>query len=281
MSDATDRPRAKSLRPLRALLPFLAPHRAILLAALAALLIASAAMLAIAVALRLLIDQGLATGNGTVLIRYLFGFVATSMIFGLFAALRFYLVTWMGERVVADLRQAVYRRVIRMDPLFFEATRTGEVLSRLTADATLVQAIAGVNLSITLRSTLSLVGGLLMLALTSAGLTAALLILIPVVIVPMIAVGRRVRRLSRAAQDRIADTSSLVDETLNAIQTVQAFTLEALQSNRYDRAVEGSFVAAIRRTRVRAVMTAFGTALIMIGISVVLWMGAQIGRAHV
>jgi ATP-binding cassette subfamily B protein len=275
MPDVTDRPRAKSLRPLRALLPFLAPHRAILFAALAALLVAAAAMLAVPAALRQLIDHVLATGNKTVLNRYLFGFVGAAVAFGIFAALRFYLVTWMGERVVADLRQAVYRRVVRMDPMFFESTRTGEVLSRLTADTTLVQAIAGVNLSITLRSILSLVGGLAMLALTSARLTAAIIVLIPVVIVPMIIVGRRVRRLSRTAQDRIADTSSLVDETLNAIQTVQAFTLEDLQSHRYDAAVESSFRAAVRRTKVRAVLTAFGTMLVFIGITIVLWMGAR------
>ena len=275
MPDVTDRPRAKSLRPLRALLPFLAPHRAILFAALAALLVAAAAMLAVPAALRQLIDHGLVTANETVLNRYLFGFVGAAVVFGVFAALRFYLVTWTGERVVADLRQAVYRRVVRMDPMFFESTRTGEVLSRLTADTTLVQAIAGVNLSITLRSILSLAGGLVMLALTSARLTAAIIILIPLVMVPVIIVGRRVRRLSRTAQDRIADTSSLVDETLNAIQTVQAFTLEDLQSRRYDAAVESSFRAAIRRTKVRAVQTAFGTMLVFVGITIVLWMGAR------
>jgi ATP-binding cassette subfamily B protein len=275
MPDVTDRPRAKSLRPLRALLPFLAPHRAILFAALAALLVAAAAMLAVPAALRQLIDHGLATANTAILNRYLFGFLAAAVVFGVFAALRFYLVTWMGERVVADLRQAVYRRVIRMDPMFFESTRIGEVLSRLTADTTLVQAIAGVNLSITLRSILSLVGGLVMLTLTSVRLAGAIVVLIPVVIVPMIIVGRRVRRLSRTAQDRIADTSSLVDETLNAIQTVQAFTLEELQSRRYDVAVEHSFKAAIRRSQVRAVLTAFGTALVFVGITIVLWMGAR------
>jgi ATP-binding cassette subfamily B protein len=275
MPDVTDRPRTKSLRPLRALLPFLVPHRAILFGALLALLVAAGAMLAAPAALRQLIDHGLTTANTTILNRYLFGFLGASVAFGVFAALRFYLVTWAGERVVADLRQAVYRRVIRMDPLFFESTRTGEVLSRLTADTTLVQALAGVNLSITLRSILSLVGGLVMLTLTSASLTGVIVIMIPVVIVPMIIVGRRVRRLSRSAQDRIADTSSLVDETLNAIQTVQAFTLEELQSRRYDAAVENSFKAAIRRSKVRAVLTAFGTALVFIGIALVLWMGAR------
>jgi ATP-binding cassette subfamily B protein len=197
------------------------------------------------------------------------------VLFGVFAALRFYLVTWLGERVVADLREAVYSRVVRMDPSFFEVTRTGEVLSRLTADTTLVQAISGVNLSITLRSMLNIAGALAMLALTSARLMAVILVLIPLVIGPILLVGRRVRRLSRAAQDRIADTSSLVDETLNAIQTVQAFTLEDLQSRRYAQAVERSFEAAIQRSRVRAVLTALGTAMVFSGITYVLWLGAH------
>ncbi len=197
------------------------------------------------------------------------------MVFGVFAALRFYLVTWLGERVVADLRKAVYRGVVRMDPTFFEVTRTGEVLSRLTADTTLVQAISGVNLSITLRSLLSLIGGLVMLALSSARLMGVILVLIPLVIGPIILVGRRVRRLSRVAQDRIADTSSLVDETLNAIQTVQAFTLEALQSRRYGEAVEPSFAAALHRSRVRAWLTAVGTTMIFAGITYVLWLSVR------
>jgi ATP-binding cassette, subfamily B, bacterial len=275
MADVTDRPRAKSLRPLRALLPFLAPHRALLAGALAALLIAAAAMLALPAALRQLIDHGLSSADSRVLNGYLAGFLVAAAAFGVFAALRFYLVTWLGERVVADLRQAVYRRVVRMDPSFFEVTRTGEVLSRLTADTTLVQAIAGVNLSITLRSVLNLIGALVMLALTSTRLTIWIVALMPIVIVPLIVVGRRVRRLSRSAQDRIADTSSLVDETLNAIQTVQAFTLEELQSQRYAAAVEDSFAAAIQRTRVRAALPGLGTMLVFGGITYVLWLGAH------
>ncbi len=280
MATVVDRPRSKSLRPLRALWPFLAPHRTLLLGALAALMVAAAAMLTLPVALRQLIDHGLATANSAVVNRYFAGFLAAAAAFGIFAALRFYLVTWLGERVVADLRQAVYRRVVRMDPSFFEITRTGEVLSRLTADTTLVQAIAGVNLSITLRSILNVIGALVMLALTSAKLMAVILVLIPLVIVPLIGVGRRVRRLSRAAQDRIADTSSLVDETLNAIQTVQAFTLEELQSERYGQAVERSFETAIRRSRVRAVLTALGTMLVFGGITYVLWLGAHAVLGH-
>src|SRR5665213_150619 len=275
MVQVIDRPKAKSLRPLRALLPFLWPHRWILASALLALLAAAAAMLALPAALRRLIDHGLSSADPRVLNAYLAGFLVAAAAFGVFAALRFYLVTWLGERVVADLREAVYRRVVRMDPSFFEVTRTGEVLSRLTADTTLVQAISGVNLSITLRSALNLIGGLAMLALTSARLMSVILVLIPLIIGPIILVGRKVRRLSRATQDRIADTSSLVDETLNAIQTVQAFTLEELQSRRYAGAVELSFAAALRRSRVRAWMTAVGTMMIFAGVTYVLWLGAH------
>jgi len=243
--------------------------------ALGALLVASVSMLALPVALRQLIDHGLAAKDASTINRYFIGFLAAAVVFGAFAALRFYLVTWVGERVVADLRAAVYRRVVRMDPMFYETTRVGEVLSRLTTDTTLVQAISGVNLSIVLRSTLSLIGGLVMLGLTSAKLMGIILVMIPLVVVPLIIIGRRVRGLSRASQDRIADTSGLAGETLNAIQTVQAFTLEDLQSERYRRAVEESFVTAIRRTRVRAALTAIGIILVFAGITFVLWLGAH------
>ena len=270
-----DRPKSRSLKPLRALLPFVAPYRGVLVLALGALLVAAAAMLALPVALRYLIDEGMAAGSHDTINRYFIAFLAAAAVFGVFAALRFYLVTWLGERVVADLRSAVYDRVIRMDPSFFEVTRTGEVLSRLTADTTLVQSIAGVNLSITLRSAISLAGSLVMLAVTSLKLTALIVVGIPVVLVPLIVLGRRVRRLSRDSQDRIADTSGLAGETLNAIQTVQAFTLEDLNSHRFDEAVEGSFAAAVRRTKVRSTLTALATMLIFGAITFVLWVGAH------
>ena len=271
----TDRPKARSLRPLRALLPFIAPYRGVLLLALGALLVAAAAMLTLPIALRYLIDEGMAAGSPDTINRYFIAFLAAAGMFGVFAALRFYLVSWLGERVVADLREAVYRRVIRMDPSFFEVTRTGEVLSRLTADATLVQSIAGVNLSITLRSAISIVGSLVMLAVTSLKLTMLIVVLMPLLIVPLIALGRRVRRLSRDSQDRIADTSGLADETLNAIQTVQAFTLEDINSRRFGAAVEDSFRVAVRRTKVRSMLTALATTLIFGGITFVLWVGAH------
>src|SRR5487761_2455823 len=193
MTDTIDRPRAESLAPLRALIPFLRPYRGTLAAAMVALLAASAALLSLPYALRQVIDHGIAAKDAATINGYFVGFLAAAVLYGIFAALRFYLVTWLGERVVADLRSAVYRRVVRMDPLFYETTRTGEVLSRLTADTTLVQAISGVNLSIVLRSTLSLVGALVLLAFTSAKLTVAILVLIPVVIAPLIIIGRRVR----------------------------------------------------------------------------------------
>ena len=275
MNATADRARTKSLKPLRSLVPFLMPYQGMMLAALGALLVAAIAMLALPIALRQLIDHGLAANDASTINRYFLGFLAAAVIFGVFAALRFYLVTWLGERVVADLRSAVYRRVVRMDPLFYETTRVGEVLSRLTADTTLVQAISGVNLSIILRSSLSLVGALVMLGLTNAKLMGIILVLIPVVVVPLIVIGRRVRGLSRASQDRIADTSGLAGETLNAIQTVQAFTLEELQSKRYDQAIEESFRVAIRRTRVRAALTALGITLVFAGITYVLWLGAH------
>jgi ATP-binding cassette subfamily B protein len=275
MSTSEDRPRAKSLNPLRALLPFLRPYRAMMIAALAALLAASAAMLTLPVALRQLIDHGLTAKDITTINLYFLGFLAAAVIFGGFAALRFYLVTWVGERVVADLREAIYRRVVRMDPQFFEITRVGEVLSRLTTDTTLVQAISGVNLSIVLRSILSLLGALVLMGFTSAKLMGVIVVLIPAVVAPLILFGRKVRGLSRASQDRIADTSGLAGETLNAIQTVQAFTLEDLQSDRYAAAVEASFLTAVRRTRLRAMITALGVGLVFGVITFVLWLGAR------
>ena len=243
--------------------------------ALVALLIASGAMLVLPIAFQGVIDQGMAVQDRATIDLYFVAFLGAAAVFGVFAALRFYLVTWLGERVVADLRADIYQRVIRMDPTFFEVTRTGEVLSRLTTDTTLVQSIAGVNLSITLRSTIQLVGALALLVATSPSLAGMILLLIPLVIVPLIIVGRKLRTLSRQSQDRIADTSGLAGETLNAIQTVQAFTLEDLHSERYGKAVEDSFLVAVRRTRVRALLTAVGTMMIFGAVTFVLWQGAH------
>ncbi len=272
---STERPKGASLKPLRALVPFILNYRGTLVAAFVALLVASAALLSLPVALRFVIDNGFVANDAETINRYFGWFFVAATVFGGFAALRYYLVSWLGERVVADLRIAVYDRVIRMDTTFFETTRTGEVLSRLTADTTLVQSISGVSLSIALRTMVNLIGGVTMLALTSAKLTMYILMGIPVVIIPIIMVGRRIRRQSRTAQDRVADTSGLADETLNAIQTVQAFTLEPLQSERYSNAVTESFNAAVRRIRSRAGLTALGITMVFGAITAILWAGSR------
>jgi ATP-binding cassette subfamily B protein len=274
-STTTERPKAESLKPLRALAPFITHYRGTMAAALFALLVASMAMLSLPVALRYLIDNGFVANDVETVNRYFGWFFAAAVAFGGFAALRFYLVTWLGERVVADIRNAVYRRVIRMDPTFFEVTRTGEVLSRMTTDTTLVQSISGVSLSIALRSMVNLLGGLVMLTLTSPRLTAYILLGVPVVVLPIMIVGRRIRSQSRVAQDRVADTSGLAGETLNAIQTVQSFTLEDLQIERFSEAVTESFRAAIRRIRTRAGLTALGIILVFGAITMILWGGSR------
>ena len=277
MSDTAtgERPPAKSLRPLRTLWPFITPYSGILAFAIGALLIASAAMLALPVALRFVIDKGFIAGDLATVNRYFGWFLAASLVFSLFAALRYYLVTWLGERVVADIRNAVYDKVIRMDPVFFEVTRTGEVLSRLTTDTTLVQSISGAGISIALRSFLALVGGLVMLVLTSPRMAGYTLAGIVVVVVPVIVVGRFIRRLSRQSQDRVADTSALAGETLNAMQTVQSFTLEDMQVRRYAEAVRHSFATAVRRIRMNAVLIALAFVLVFCMLTLFLWAGSR------
>ncbi len=270
-----DRKKSSSVKPLRALLPFIQPYWRTLLAALGALSVAAAAMLTLPVAVRFVIDRGLAAEDAATIDRYFVYLLLVAGVFGLFAALRFYLITWLGERVVADIRSAVYRHIVRLDPAFFEITRTGEVLSRLTTDTTLIQSIAGVNLSITLRSILTLTGSLVMLAVTSPALMGLILVLVPLVIIPIILIARRVRRLSRETQDRIADTSGLAGETLNAIQTVQAYTLENFQTEQFDRTVESTFFTAVRRIQVRAMLTAVAVLFIFGAITLVLWIGAH------
>jgi len=263
------------LRPLARLLPFLRPYAGTLLAAAAALLLAATATLTLPWAVRRAIDAGLGLEDAAAIDRHFVVLFAVALVLAVFSALRFYLVSWLGERVVADVRDAVYRHVIRMSPTFFEATRTGEVLSRLTTDTTLVQSIAGVNLSIALRSLVMLLGGTAMLVITSPRLTAVLLVIIPLVVLPLIFFGRRVRSLSRATQDRVADTSVIANETLGAIQTVQAFTLEGLQARRYAQAVATSFDTAVHRIRARALLTAGAVAVVLSAIVLVLRLGAH------
>ncbi len=266
---------APRLRPLLKLWPFIRPYRSRLLVALSVLLIAAAASLSLPVAIRLVIDEGFSRESAGAVDRYFIALFALAAVLAVFSAARFYLVSWLGERVVADVRNAVYRHVITLSPTFFEVTRSGEVLSRLTTDTTLVQSIAGVNLSITLRSAVTFTGGLIMLAVTSPRLTGIMMLLIPLVLVPVLVFGRRVRRLTRTTQDRIAEASGIAGETLNAIQMVQAFTLESYQTERFGAAVSSSFKAAIERIRARAQLTALAILVIFGAVVFVLWLGAQ------
>lgn len=275
MTSQTDRPKNASLAPLKLLLPFLRPYRLRIAGAGLAMVLASAAMLILPITFRQLLDYGLAANQAETINTYFLGFLAAAIAMGGFAAARFYQVTWLGERVVADIRSAVFERIIHMDPLFFEVTRTGEVLSRLTTDTTLVQSVTGSSLSIALRSTISLIGALVMLTLTSPKLTSALAATLPLVVIPLIFSGRKVRGLSKTAQDKIADSSAQAQETFNAIQTVQAYRLEPEQIQRFNQSVETSFDAGLHRTKARAGLTALGTSLVFGALTLVLWLGAH------
>ncbi len=252
---AAGRAKARSFRPLRQILPFLYPYRWKIGFASVALIVSSTATLALPAALRHVIDN-LGASELNRLSHYFLPFLLAAAVLAVATAVRFYFVTWIGERVVADIRKAVFDHVIGLTPAFFEVTRTGEVLSRLTADTTLIQTVVGSSVSVMLRNLVMFVGGLALMFVTSVKLTALVIAAVVLVMVPLIAVGRWVRTLSRKSQDRVADTSARAGETLNAVSTVQAFTHENIDRALFGRAVEASFDMAVLRTRARAVLTA-------------------------
>ena len=270
-----DRPKGRNLRPLRELWPFIRPYRGTLVLAMIALLIASGALLVVPMAVRDVIDSGFSAADAEKVDRYFGYLVGVVLLAGVFGAARMYFVTWLGERVVADVRDRVYRHVIRMDPAFFEVTKIGEVLSRLTADTTLIQSISGVGVSIILRSSIQFVGALILLGMTSPRLMGYIVVLMPAVLVPVVLIGRWVRRLSRASQDTIADASGLATETLSAAQTVQSFTAEEAESRRFGESIRISFEVAVRRTRARAMFTMSATSGLFAALILVLWIGAR------
>jgi len=257
-------PASRRLRPLRALLPFVTPYRRQIALALLFLLLAASSTLALPYAVKLLVDGGIALPPGTdvgtrlVAIRehflLLFG-VAVAL--GLFTSARFYMVSWIGERVTTDLRQSVYAHVLQQSPQFFETLKTGEVLSRLTTDTTVIQSAVGSSISMGLRNTVLFLGGIAMLIATSPRLMLTVTGIIVLVVLPALIIGRRVRKLSRASQDRMADTSGIAGEILNAIPIVQSFTQERAEAARFGAANEQAFATSIRRTGTRASLTAF------------------------
>lgn len=232
-------------------------------------------MLALPLTVRKIIDQGFFFEHAKSIDQYFLTLFVLVFVIAVFSATRFYLVMWLGERVVADIRTAVYRHIIPMDPSFFEVTRTGEVLSRLTTDTTMVQSLVGAGISIALRSSFMLIGSLIMLTITSPQLTGLILVLVPFVVLPLIFFGRKVRHLSRASQDCIAESSAIAGETLNAIQMVQSFTLEDYHSRRFAGSVETAFHTARKRLQARALLTAFALLIVFSAVMAVIWIGAQ------
>ncbi|WP_250511273.1 ABC transporter transmembrane domain-containing protein [Caballeronia sp. GACF4] len=255
--------------------PFLRPYAGRWALAFLALVTSAGATLVLPVAFKYLIDRGFAEGDRTHIDRYFLALLVVSLVLAAATALRFYLVSSLGERVTADLRRAVYDHMLRMSPQFFETTQTGEVLSRLTADTTLIQTVVGTSLSLGLRNFFLLTGGVAMLAVTSPMLSAYIIATLVIVVAPVVIFGRRVRKLSRASQDKIANTSALAGEVLNAMPTVQSYTQEPFETKRYAGAVEAAFETALTRIRARAWLTAVVIVLVFSAIVFVLWLGAQ------
>ena len=265
-----------SITTLKGLLPFLRPYLKQFYFAGIALLVAAGATLAIPYAFRQMIDMGF-SGQGSIahVDAAFIGLFAVACVLAVATAARFYTVSLLGERVTADIRSAVYEHVIEQSPEFFETTQTGEVLSRLTTDTTLIQTLVGTSISMALRNTLLFFGGLVMLFITSPKLSSIIILALILVVVPIVLFGRRVRSLSRDSQDRIADASALAGEILNAMPIVQAYTQEQHEAARFKLSVENAFSTAMRRVRARSLLTVIAILLVFGAIVFVLWLGAH------
>lgn len=264
--------KARSVAGLRGLGPFVRPYAVPIALAGLFLVLAALTMLAFPWVLRALIDQGLVgaePGERLVALREHFAWLfVVGVGLGVFSAARFYMVSWLGERITADLRTAVYGHVLRQSPEFFETTQTGEVLSRLTTDTTLVQTVVGSSLSMGLRNTVMGLGALVMLVITNPQVMSYVLGIMLLALLPALIIGRRVRKLSRASQDRVADTSAIAGEVLNAMPVVQSYTAEDRERERFSQATERAFGTAVRRTRMRALLVAF---VIIANFGALLW----------
>ncbi len=252
---------AKNVRSLSGLLPFLRPYRGRIVLAALFLILAAVSTLVLPVALKSLIDMGLVAsdpGQRVMALReHFFALFGVGAALGVFSAARFYMVSWLGERVTADLRNAVYAHVVKQSPEFFETTQTGEVLSRLTTDTTLVQTVVGSSLSMGLRNTVMGIGAMGMLIVTNPYVMSQVLGILVLVVLPSLYFGRRVRKLSRASQDRVADSSAIAAEVLNAIPVVQSYVQEAREAKRFDDSTENAFATAVKRTRMRSFLVGF------------------------
>jgi ATP-binding cassette subfamily B protein len=275
MSDEPPAALRPSLRPLLALRPYLVRHPAQLAGAAVALVVSAIAMLAIPMAVRRMIDHGFGAHDGTMINQYFMMLIVIGLVLAVASATRFYLVNWIGERVVADLRADVFAHLTRLGPDFYERTHSGEVMSRLTADTTQIKSVAGSAISQALRNAIMLVGAFVMMIITSPSLSLLVLIAIPVIVLPLIGYGRSVRRLSRHAQDTLAEASAYAAENLAAVRTMQAFGHEDAVAARFAKAVERAFTAARSRLVARAGLTGLVILLVVSSIVGVLWYGSS------
>ena len=278
--DPLTRKKSKSVGPLRGLAQYLLPYKIMITLALTALLVTAGLSLILPIAVRRVVD-GFSAGTTEQMDQYFSAAIAVAALLAIGTGLRYYFVTRLGERVVADIRIAVYNKTIGMSPAFFDRLLTGEVLSRITTDTTLILSVIGSSVSVALRNILILLGGLVLMFFTSAKLTGAVLLIVPLVLAPILVLGRRVRSLSRESQDKIAESSGSASETLLASQTIQAFTHEAISRARFGTLTEQAFIAARQRIGARAWMTVIVIFLIFSGIVGVLWLGARDVRNEV
>jgi ATP-binding cassette, subfamily B, bacterial len=267
--------RRASLRPLLALAPYLLRHKAMLGAALAALIVSAAATLALPLAVRRMIDLGFSGIDPDLIDKYFLTLLGIGIVLALASAARFYAVNWLGERVIADIRSDVFKHLTGLSPAFYEVSHSGEVMSRLTADTSQVKAAASTVISQTLRNILLLIGAVAMMVVTSLKLSLAVVLAIPIIVVPLVAYGRAVRALSREAQDSLAQASAYASESLAQVRVMQAFTHEQGAAARFRQAVERSFEAALARSKARAGLTAIAIFLVFVSVVGVLWYGAQ------
>lgn len=265
---------------LRELAPFMAPYRLAMAGAGVALLVAGGTVLSIVGGLRYVIDRGFVADNPAMLDHTLFELLIAIIVLAAATYSRYSLVTWLGERITADLRRAVYAHILKLSPAFFEVTRSGDILSRISADISILQSLIGSSISVALRNMVLLVGGIAMMMLTSAKLTGFVVLGIPVVIIPIIVFGRRVRRLSKVTQERVADVAAAAEETIYGIRTVQAFGHEETSRNAFNEQVEGTVRTAIQHIRARAGLTATVIFLVFSAIGVVLWVGGHDVLSH-
>ncbi len=265
----------RSLKPLLALKPLILKHKAMLALAGLALITSALTMLAVPMAVRRMIDHGFVSHDGQLINQYFGMLILLGCVLAIASSSRVFCVNWLGERVVSDLRSEVFRHLTKLEPAFFEKTHSGEVMSRLTADATQIKAAAGTALSQVLRNAIMLVGALIMMFVTSAKLSLLVLLVIPAIVLPLVAYGRVVSRKSREAQDELAKSSAYAAENLAAVRTMQAFAHETNVSQKYASAVDDAFVAARARLKSRAGLTALTMFLVTVSIVGVLWMGAS------